>query len=418
MSPQILFYIFISIILFHFLLGRILDHFNSRSRKLPIPDEGKGIYDDGKYRKSQDYHNELDRFGILESAFGIILMLGFLFLNGFARLDEIVRGITDNALLVTLLFFFILAIANDLIGIPFEIYSTFVIEEKYGFNKTTIKTFIIDKIKGYLMMIVLGGAILTALTWFFEYSGDYFWILSWSVLAVFMLIMSMFYTSVFLPLFNKLSPLPEGELRLAIEAYGSKNDFKLKNIYVMDGSKRSSKANAFFSGFGPKKTIVLYDTLIEKHTTEELVAVLAHEVGHYKLKHTISGLVGGLIQSAMMLYLLSFFIRNETMAEALGVSHPSFHIGIIAFSILYTPISTITGIFMNWSSRKNEFSADAFAKQTYNSEALQSALKKLSVDNLSNLTPHPAYVFMNYSHPPLLERLKALKKENVTSKDF
>jgi len=410
MTPDFLFYIFISIILFHFVLGRIFDYLNSKSRKLPVPEEGKGIYDDEKYKKSQEYHSELDRFGIIESGFGLVVMLSFFFLDGFAWLDGIVRNYTGQPLFISLLFFFILAIANDIISIPFDLYSTFVIEEKYGFNKTTAKTFILDKIKGYFLMIIIGGAILSALAWFFEYSGEYFWIFSWGLLSFFMLIITMFYTSVFLPMFNKLSPLPEGELRIAIEEYGKKNGFQLKNIFVMDGSKRSSKANAFFSGFGPKKTIVLYDTLIEKHTTGELVAILAHEVGHYKLKHTISGLISGLLQSAIMLYLLSFFIRNELMAQALGVEQPSFHIGIIAFSILYTPVSTLTGIFMNFISRKNEFAADAFAKKTFNGEVLQSALKKLSVDNLSTLTPHPAYVFMNYSHPPLLARLKALKK--------
>lgn len=411
MNSETLFYIYLSVIVIHFLFGRWLEFLNSRARMQPVPEEGKGIYDEEKYLKSQRYHAEHDRFGRIESFFSFSVMMVFLFLDGFAWLDGCVREITDNPLLVSLLFFFILAVANDIIGIPFDIYSTFVIEEKYGFNKTTISTFIIDKLKGYLLMIVIGGPLLIALVYFFEYSGEYFWMLSWGILSLFMLVMAMFYTSVFLPLFNKITPLPEGELRSAIEAYGQKNGFQLKNIFVMDGSRRSTKANAFFSGFGSKKTIVLYDTLIEKHTTEELVAVLAHEVGHYKLKHTVSGLVASLVQSAVLLYLLSFFIGNKEMAMALGVSQPSFHIGVIAFSILYTPVSVITGILMNVISRKNEFAADAFARKTSDGEALKTALKKLSVDNLSNLTPHPAYVFMYYSHPPLLERLKALDKK-------
>ncbi|MFZ5552080.1 MAG: M48 family metallopeptidase [Bacteroidota bacterium] len=411
MNSETLFYIYLSVIVIHFLFGRWLEFLNSRARMQPVPEEGKGIYDEEKYMKSQRYHAEHDRFGRIESFFSFSVMMVFLFLDGFAWLDGCVREITENPLLVSLLFFFILAVANDIIGIPFDIYSTFVIEEKYGFNKTTPSTFIFDKLKGYLLMIVIGGPLLIALVYFFEYSGEYFWMLSWGILSLFMLVMAMFYTSVFLPLFNKITPLPEGELRSAIEAYGQKNGFQLKNIFVMDGSRRSTKANAFFSGFGPKKTIVLYDTLIEKHTTEELVAVLAHEVGHYKLKHTVSGLVASLVQSAVLLYLLSFFIGNKEMAMALGVSQPSFHIGVIAFSILYTPVSVITGILMNVISRKNEFAADAFARKTSDGEALKTALKKLSVDNLSNLTPHPAYVFMYYSHPPLLERLKALDKK-------
>ena len=273
-----------------------------------------------------------------------------------------------------------------------------------------IKTFIIDKIKGYALTAILGGGLVAVLLYFVIEIGQNFWLYFWVVISVFILVINMFYTSLIVPLFNKLTPLEDGELRSAIEEYAKKIDFPLTNIYVIDGSKRSTKANAYFSGIGPKKKIVLYDTLIKNHSVEELVGVLAHEVGHFKKKHIISGFILSILQVGVTFFVLSKFIFNENLSLSLGAEGLSYHLNLVAFSMLYAPISVLMGIFMNLFSRKNEYEADAYAAETYHSKHLQTALKKLSADNLSNLTPHPAYVFMHYSHPPLVKRLEALNK--------
>jgi STE24 endopeptidase len=333
----------------------------------------------------------------------------FLF-YGFAYVDSLVWSVTSNAIWAALLFFGILMFASDILNIPFSIYDTFVIEEKYGFNKTTPKTFVFDKIKGWLLGALIGGGLLALVIFIYQKTQNMFWIYAWLVVAVFSIFMSMFYSNLIVPLFNKQTPLEEGELRSSIENFAQKVGFKLDNIFVINGSKRSAKANAYFTGLGPKKRIVLYDTLINDMKTEELVAVLAHEIGHYKKNHIIQGLIISLIQTGIVLFIFSLLIDSPLLSKALGVQEPNFHIGLIAFGILYSPVSFILGIFMNMLSRKNEYQADAFAAENYKPEALASALKKLSVKNLSNLTPHPRYVFFNYSHPPLLERLKHLKK--------
>jgi len=405
-----LFYIIICIVLLDFTIDRVLDYLNLKSWSPELPKEAEGIYDVEKYRKSMEYYKVNDRFSMITSTFSLVLLLVMLFFNGFAWIDDYVRTITTNPVWMALLFFGIIGLASDLLSTPFALYKTFVIEEKFGFNKMTWKTFILDKIKGYVLSALIGGLLLAAIVSIYMVTGKFFWLYALGVLALFMVFATMFYASIILPLFNKLTPLSEGELRTAIENYCRKVGFNLTNLFVMDGSKRSAKANAFFSGLGAKKRIVLFDTLIEKHTTDELVAVLAHEIGHYKRKHTRQGLVLGLLQSAVMLYILSLFLGNPKLSEALGATHSSFHLDILAFGILYSPLSEILGILMNMLSRKNEYEADHYAKETYDGEALANALKKLSVDNLSNLKPHPAYVFMHYSHPPLLKRLGALKK--------
>jgi STE24 endopeptidase len=406
---QIVFWIIVIILVGNFLLERTLSYLNLKHMSPVMPKEAEGIYDEEKYRKSQQYQCESSRFGMISSVFSFLLIIGMLFLYGFAFVDDVARSFTEHPILMPLLFFGILSVASDIISIPFEIYDTFVIEEKFGFNKTTLRTYIFDKLKGWLLSAIIGGGLFALFIWFYHAAGSYFWIWMWLVAAVFMIFMTMFYTTLIVPIFNKLTALPDGELRSAIEAYAKKEGFELTNIFVIDGSKRSSKANAYFSGLGPKKTIVLYDTLIEKHSTEELVAVLAHEVGHYKKKHVFSGMIFSLLQMGVMLFLLSLFINSPQLSMALGGEGASFHLGLLAFSLLYSPLGLLLGIFMNVKSRKNEFEADDFAKNTFNGKALSDALKKLSADNLSNLTPHPAYVFFYYSHPPLLERLKALQ---------
>jgi STE24 endopeptidase len=352
---------------------------------------------------------------MLTATMSFIVLLLMLFFHGFAYIDSLIRKFTDHPILLPLLFFATLGFVSDILSTPFALYKTFVIEERFGFNRTSLKTFFMDKAKGYLLAIIIGGGLLSLIVWIYLCTGEYFWVFAWLVISLFSIFMTMFYTTLLVPLFNKLTPLPEGELRTAIEAYCKRVKFELDNIFVMDGSKRSTKANAYFSGLGKKKTIVLYDTLIEKHTTDELVAVLAHEVGHYKKKHTLIGTLYGIISSSIMLFILSLFLGNPTLSEALGVNLPpseigktSFHLEILVFGILYSPVSEIIGIMGNILSRKHEFEADAYAKKTFSGTALSAALSKLSSNNLSNLRPHPAYVFVHYSHPPVLERLKEL----------
>jgi STE24 endopeptidase len=300
-------------------------------------------------------------------------------------------------------------IGSEIISTPISYYNTFVIEEKFGFNKTTKQIFWVDKIKGLLMNILVGGAILSLISWFYLLTENNFWIYSWILVTAFSLFLNMFYAKLIVPLFNKQTPLENGALKSAIESYGKKVGFTIHNIFIIDGSKRSTKANAYFSGFGSQKRITLYDTLINDLDTDEIVAVLAHEVGHYKKNHIIYNMISSILLSGLTLYLLSFFINSPILSNALGVSTPSFHIGLIAFGILYTPISEITGLCINFMSRKFEYQADNYAKETFHKNALITSLKKLSKNSLSNLTPHPAYVFAHYSHPTLLNRIKNLE---------
>ena len=331
-------------------------------------------------------------------------------MDGFAFIDEIARGFSDNTIVITLLFFGIIIFASDIINTPFSYYSTFVIEEKYGFNKSTKKLFILDKLKGWLLMVIVGGGILALITWFYEVTTTNFWLYTWLFMSLFTFFMNLFYSKLIVPLFNKQTPLEAGELKMAIENFASKIGFQLDNIFVIDGSKRSTKANAYFSGFGSQKRITLYDTLINDLETDEIVAVLAHEVGHYKKKHIIYNLSLSILLTGFTLYILSLLVGNETLSQALGVQSASFHIGLIAFSILYSPISELTSFLMNILSRKFEYQADDYAKTNFAAQPLISALKKLSKNSLSNLTPSDIYVKIHYSHPSLLQRILNLKK--------
>ena len=402
------FFIILGITLFNFILEQYLDFLNSKLWSNELPKELEGIYDAEKYRKSQDYTKVKTRFSLITDTFSLALILIMLFCGGFGIIDNFLRSFTENPILLSLLFFGVIGFASDLLSTPFEVYFTFNIEKKFGFNTTTIKTFILDKIKGWLIGLLIGGLLLAGIVWIYLNTGEYFWLFAWAAISFFMLFMTMFYSNLIVPLFNKQKPLEPGELRDEIEKFAKKVKFKLNNIYVIDGSKRSKKANAYFTGLGPKKRIVLYDTLIADHTKEELVAVLAHEIGHYKKKHTVSSMIIGIVETGAMLFILSIFISYPELAKALGSDIQSFHIGILAFALLYSPISLILGLFMNILSRKHEYEADRYAGENYNPESLKLALKKLSVNSLSNLRPHPLYVFFNYSHPTLLQRLKAL----------
>ena len=410
MQPTTLFYILIAIIVISFLIDQFLDYLNTKHFDDVIPDKLQDVYNENEYRKSQAYKKTNANFSLISSSFSIILTLLFFFLEGFKYVDEIARNTASHPILVALLFFGIIMLGSDILTTPFEYYKTFVIEEKFGFNKSTKKTFWLDKLKGWIMFIIIGGGILSLIIWFYEFAGPNFWIYAWILVAVFSLFMNMFYAKLIVPLFNKQTPLEDGELKFAIEKYAKKVGFTLNNIFVIDGSKRSTKANAYFSGFGSQKRIALFDTLINDLETEEIVAVLAHEVGHYKKKHIIFNLISSVLLTGLTLYILSLFVNSPMLSEALSVTTPSFHIGLIAFGILYSPISEITGLFMNFMSRKFEYQADDFAKSTYKGAPLITSLKKLSKNSLSNLTPHPAYVFMHYSHPTLLERVKNLEK--------
>jgi STE24 endopeptidase len=409
MASTTLFYIFIGILIFNFLLDSFLDYLNAKHFKDELPPELKDVYDKEEYKKSQDYKATNQKFSNITSLFSLSLTLAFFFLDGFKFVDDIARNTSANSIIIALVFFGIIMLASDIITTPFSYYKTFVIEERFGFNKTTIKTFFLDKIKGWFMLILIGGGILTLIVWFYEYSGSQFWIYTWILVAIFSLFMNMFYSRLIVPLFNKQKPLEEGELRDKISKYADSVGFKLNKIFVIDGSKRSTKANAYFSGFGSEKRVTLYDTLINDLDENEIVAVLAHEVGHYKKKHIIFNLIISILLTGLTLFILSLLISNPLLSNALGIETPSFHIGLIAFGLLYSPISGITGLIMNSISRVFEYQADNYAKATFEGEPLISSLKKLSKNSLSNLTPHPLYVFTHYSHPTLLQRIKNLR---------
>ena len=410
MSESTVLLILVLIVSVDFLLDRLLSFLNIRSSKQKIPTELDGIFDNEKYAQSQEYHAVTSRFGFFSATFFFIVTLMALYFGWFGALDAWIRTFSPFDLLSTLIFFAVLFIATDVISIPFSIYSTFVIEEKFGFNKTSAKTFILDKLKGYLIGILVGGGLLLAFLYLVAFMGKDFWWYFWAVITAFVLFLNVFYTSWILPLFNKLTPMEEGDLKSSIFEFSKKVNFPLDNIFVMDGSKRSSKGNAFFSGIGKRKKVVLFDTLIAKHSIEELTAVFAHEVGHFKKKHIVLGTVLSILQIGLMLYLLSLMIFSSEVSFALGGDVSTIHLNILGFAILYTPVSRLLGIVMNIFSRKNEYEADAYAKEHFDGQPLISGLKKMSGDHLSNLTPHPAFVFVNYSHPPLLQRVRALKK--------
>lgn len=403
-----IFWIVVVLMLGDFALERILSILNMRHSTQPIPDILSGIYDEEKYTRQQSYFRTNVRLGMVSSVCNFLLTFGLFVFKGFAWIDGLARMCTSNELLVSLLFFLFFGILSALVGLPFQIYDTFVVEERFGFNKVTPKLFILDRLKGWILSILISGLLLTAVIFIYQLLPDYFWLVAWAVVSAFSLFMSLFYSELIVPLFNKQTPLPEGELRSAIEAFANKTGFSLKNIYVIDNSKRSTKANAYFTGWGKKKRIVLYDTLIDLMSTDEIVAVLAHEIGHNKYKHTIKHIVVSLLTNLLMFYLLGLVLKYDVFAQAAGCEKASFHVNMLVFGVLYTPLSLLMGLAGNVLSRSNEFQADAFVKENGMADALVSALKKLSAQSLSNLTPHPAYVFFNYSHPTLYERVKAL----------
>ena len=403
--------IILSALIGEFLLRTLVRVLNLKALDPGLPNEFQGYYDEEKYARSQEYTRVNTRFAFFTTSFDLIVILVFILFGGFNFVDQIVRGFGLSTLPSGLAFFGILFFASDLISTPFSLYQNFVIEEDFGFNKMTLKTFILDKLKGYLLTLVLGGVFLTAILFFFEKTGEYGWLYAWGIIGLFMILIQPLFTLVIAPMFNKFTPLEKGELRTAIENYAQKVEFPLSRIDVMDGSKRSAKSNAYFSGFGKQKRIALFDTLLEKHSNDEMVAILAHEVGHYKKHHIKVGIMISILHTGLLFWLLSIFIDNPGLFEAFKMKEISVYGGLTFFMILYSPVELVLSVIMNAVSRRNEFQADAYsAKTTEKSEHLISGLKNLSVSNLGNLTPHSLSVLLDHSHPPVLERITALKK--------
>ena len=393
-----------------FILERILDYLNFSRWSDKVPEDLKELYDQQEYKKAQEYDKAKKRLALASDSLSLSLVLLLIFSGAFGKLDDWAVETAGQDANSMLLFFGVIALFSEIINLPFALYQTFVIEEQFGFNKTTARLFISDRIKGYLIAILLLGGMIFLFSWLHDFCGTNFWLYAWIAFTAVMVFMSAFYTSIILPLFNKLEPLENGELRTKISEYCNKTGFGLTDVLVMDGSKRSNRANAFFSGIGGRKKIVLFDTLIKNHTIPELVSVLAHETGHYKLRHTLTGLIMSVFHMGLMLFIFSFFLENAEVHHVFGGSYATLELGLLAFGILYSPVSIIISVLMNMMSRKHEFEADAYAARTSNPEAMKEALKKLSVMNLSNLDPHPAYVFFYYSHPPLLARIRAIDK--------
>ncbi|QTA81732.1 Peptidase, M48 family [Desulfonema limicola] len=398
-------------LIINFILDLAADILNLGMVKNELPKGFEDVYDTKRYAQSQEYLKVNTRFGWISTVFDLIVLLIFWFAKGFPILDNWVRSFGFGPVLTGLIYMGILVLCKSILDLPFGIYSTFVIEERFGFNKTTWKTYVTDMIKGIALSIIIGTPLLAAVLAFFEYAGDSAWLYCWIAVTLFSLILQFIAPTWIMPLFNKFTPLEEGELRNAIMDYARSVNFPLANLFVMDGSKRSGKSNAFFTGFGKNKRIALFDTLIEKHTVSELVAVLAHEIGHYKKKHILQTMIAGIIHMGVIFYLLSFFISYQGLFDAFYMENMSVYAGLIFFGMLFSPIDFFLGILMQMWSRKNEYEADRFsAETTKDPESMISALKKLAAGNLSNLVPHPLYVFLHYSHPPMIERVRAIKE--------
>jgi len=406
--------IIIGIIILGFIWGLWLDYLTNKGWVKPVPSIVKPFYTDVKYTEARNYHRASEKLGMIKGVLSLLIILFLIGFGGFNYIDLWVRSITENLLWMPLLFFGVLFFASDILSLPFSLYATFNIEEKFGFNKTTPKTFILDMVKGWLLAIIIGGGLLLLIIFIYQKTQDYFWILAWALISIFSVFMALFYTKLLLPLFNKLTPIEDGELKEAIDNLAQMADFKLENIFIMNGSKRSTKANAFFSGLGKQKSIILYDTLIEQNSTDELLAILAHEIGHNKLKHIPQSLLLGLAQSFLTFFLLGIFLKYPVFSYAIGVENPSFHASLITFALLYSPVEMILGLLNNLLSRKNEYQADDFAAKFNLGNALCIALIKMSAHHLSNLYPNKWDIFFNYSHPTLLQRINNLNYKKST----
>ncbi len=413
------FFIILVALLLEYVLGVVANLLNLKALRLELPPALDGVYQPDEYRNSQEYTRAITRFDFVTSTFGLLVLLSFWFAGGFNYLDQMVRAWGFVPIVNGLLYIGILLIAYSLLTLPFSIYATFVIEERFGFNRTTSRTFLLDRVKGLALAVLLGAPLLAVILALFEYTGYYAWLYCWGAVTIFSLVMQFVAPTWIMPLFNKFTPIESGELKEAILNYARSVSFPVKNVFVMDGSKRSSKSNAFFTGFGHNKRIALFDTLIEKHTVPELVAVLAHEIGHHKKKHILQGTIIGVLHTGVLFLLLSVFLGSPGLYEAFYMEQQSIYSGILFFGLLYTPIEMLLSIVIQAVSRKNEYGADRFATETIQEpQRLADALKKLSAGNLSNLTPHPFYVFLNYSHPPLLQRIRAISQYEVQLRGY
>jgi len=415
--------VFITIIAFtliiDYILGVVSGVLNVSHLRNTLPTEFEKTYDADDYARSQSYTRSKTVFGIVKDSFDALITFGFWFSHGFGVLDELLTDTNLHELLVGIMYIGVLATSNAVLELPFSLFSTFVLEEHFGFNKTTLKTFILDRVKVVLLSLVIGTPVLAAILAFFMYAGDFAWLYVWVGSVVLMLLGVFLAPILILPLFLKMTPLEDGELRDAIMQLSQSAKFKMKDIYVVNGSKRSSHSNAFFTGFGSSKRICLFDTLVEGHTVDEIVAVLGHEIGHYKKHHVLIGMGVSVLHTGISLFLLSIFISNADLASAFYVSKPSVYFGFIAFGMLFSPVEMVMGVFMHILSRANEYSADKFsAELIQRPHDLVSCLKKLSKDNLSNLTPHPLTVFLSYSHPPVLKRVNALQQWAINNRIF
>ncbi len=403
--------IILFIIIGNYLLDIVVETVNVRHAKTDLPEEYKGYYDAETYRKAQNYLKENTRFGIITDTVTTPIMIAFILVGGFNLVDQFARSFQFVPIPTGLIFAGVLLLGFQIISIPFSIYSTFVIEEKYGFNRTTVRTFILDILKSWLLAAVIGGIIFSVILRLFDKAGNWAWVYCWVVVVLFQIVLMFLAPVVILPLFNKFYPLEDGELKAAIEDYARSQDFKMKGVFKMDASKRSTKSNAFFTGFGRFRRIVLFDTLIKRHSVDELVSILAHEMGHYKKKHILKSVLISIITTGLIFFVLSLFINNEGLFSAFKMQNTSIYASLFFFAFLYAPISMVISILSNILSRKHEYEADAYAVSTYGKpESMISGLKKLTVDNLSNLTPHSLKVFLSYSHPPVLERIHAIRR--------
>ncbi|MCE9614001.1 MAG: M48 family metallopeptidase [Lentisphaerae bacterium] len=393
----------------------LADVLNLRRAHGGLPAALRASFDEATYSRSQAYLRANTRFGMVEDLALTGVLIAFILLGGFGAVDHWARSLGWPPLATGLAFTGALVLASRLLGLPFSIYDTFVVEQRFGFNRTTPRTFALDMAKGLLLLTLIGGPVYAAVIWLFDSAGPAAWLWVWATITTFQILLIFLAPYVIMPLFNTYTPLPEGDLRAAIEAYARAQRFTMQGIYTMDGSRRSSKTNAFFTGFGRSRRIVLFDTLIARHTVPELVAVLAHEMGHFKKRHILQAIARSIALTGCTLFLLSRCIGNAGLAAAFGVDTPSTYTSLVFFGFLYTPISMAVSLLEQAISRRHEYEADAYAAHTTGSAApLVSALKTLSTDNLSNLTPHPFKVLVSYSHPPLLERIRALENRTGT----
>lgn len=405
------FILILVILLGSHILTIIIERMNLKRLTPELPEEFKGYYNDEKYAQSQAYARVNTNFSLLQGTIQVIFITLFILSGGFNTVDQWVRSLGYNPITTGIIYIFGLGLAAGLLNLPFQIYDTFVIEGRYGFNRTTPGTFVLDMIKGLLLLLVLGTPILGLTLWFFREVGAAAPLYIWMIITLFQLFMMFLAPIVIFPLFNTFTPLDEGELKDKIEQYARRNHFSMRGVFTMDGSRRSTRSNAFFTGFGRSRRVVLFDTLIASHTIDELLAILAHEIGHYRLKHILKQAAVAIADMGLTLFILSLFINNRLLFDAFKMDHLSVYASLIFFGFLYSPISMLISIVINWVSRKYEYQADRFAVQTLeNGQSLITALKKLSVDNLSNLTPHPWKVALTYSHPPVLERIRAIRR--------